>query len=68
MCIRRLDPDNVLVLNMAGIKDVTPGFAFECFGMLYLSANRRGARFKFENVKEPSMKKVLLSGVKAALR
>jgi hypothetical protein len=55
-----------LILNMAGVRDVTPGFAYEAFGMLYLAANRRGARIKFENVDE-ELKSVVLSGVKAAL-
>lgn len=52
---------------MAGVKDLTPGFAYECFGRLYLKANKEGARIKFEHT-EDYLKGILLSGVKAALR
>jgi hypothetical protein len=52
---------------MAGVKDLTPGFAYECFGKLYLEANARGSRIKFDHV-ESYLKGILISGVKAALR
>jgi hypothetical protein len=52
---------------MAGIKEVTPGFAYECFGKLYLEANRKGARIQFSDASE-DVGPILLSGVEAALR
>jgi hypothetical protein len=66
LCQSRLKEDEVLTLNMAGVKDITPGFAYECFGKLYLEANKRGARIKF-NKASKEIEPTLLSGIKAAL-
>lgn len=51
---------------MAGVKVVTPGFAFECFGFLIRDAKERNARVYFDCVK-PELRPVLLQSVKAAL-
>lgn len=65
-CLAALKEEQVVTLNLAGIKDVTPGFAFECFGMLYRSAQRRNSKIKFSNVKD-NLKPIVLSGVAAAI-
>ena len=65
-CVRRLKNREVLVLNMAGVKEVSAGFARECFGYLYLEANKAGARIKFSCV-EDSLRMILLKGIKSVL-
>lgn len=54
-------------LNMAGVKEITPGFAQEAFGNLYLIANQRRSRIKFTHA-STKIKPILLAGVKSALR
>ena len=66
-CERLLSFDDVLIINMAGVKDITPGFAQECFGKLQLVANRRGARIKFSYT-EKTLAPIILNGIKAELR
>jgi hypothetical protein len=52
---------------MAGVKSVTPGFALDCFGQLYLVANSRRARIKFSHAKK-ELRPILLKGVQDAIR
>ncbi len=52
---------------MAGVKEVTPGFARECFGELYIIAASRGCQIKFTSVPD-DLKPILRSGIAAALR
>lgn len=67
LCEQQLKDGQLLTINMAGVKDLTAGFAYECFGKLYLTANSRGARIKFSHV-DSDLKPIVLSGVRAALR
>ena len=64
---RRLRRSQPLLINMAGVKEVTPGFARECFGELYILAVSRGCQIKFTSVPD-HLKPVLRNGVAAALR
>lgn len=66
-CEAVLPYDSVMHLNMAGVKDMTVGFAHEAFGNLYLEANRRGSRIKFTSV-SPHLRPILLAGVRNAIR
>jgi hypothetical protein len=66
-CEKLLTDNSVLVINMAGVRDITPGFAQECFGKLHLEANKRGARIKFQHT-EKTLAPILLNGIKAELR
>ena len=66
-CEKMLSYDSVLKVNMAGVRDITPGFAQECFGKLHLVANKRGARIKFEHANK-TIAPIILSGIKAELR
>jgi hypothetical protein len=65
-CQKYLKTDTTLVLNMAGVKEVTPGFALEAFGKLYIDAKKRGARIEFSHASKV-VRPVLLSSVKMAL-
>lgn len=63
-CQTKLIEDGVLVLNMAGVKDLSPGFAQECFGKLYLEANKRGTRVSFQHTSK-TLAPLVLQGIKA---
>jgi hypothetical protein len=67
ICESNLLYNDLLLINMAGIKDITPGFAYECFGKLYLEANKRGSRIKFTHTPK-HLRPIVLSGIKAATR
>jgi hypothetical protein len=49
---------------MAGVRDITPGFAQECFGKLRNEAKRMNSTIRFEYV-EADIQNILLSGIKA---
>ncbi len=64
-CRSLLREDEILFLNMFGVKHVSYGFAYECFGKLYLDAKERGAKIEFQKAK-PHIRPVLLKGIRYA--
>lgn len=66
-CEVLLDPDQVLIINMAGVHDLSVGFADECFGKLYLSAQRRESKIKFDMVKAP-IRVIIRKGIMNAIK
>lgn len=65
-CVSSLPTDETLYLNMVGVKSVSNGFAYECFGKLYLEAKKRNSAIKFLYAKK-KIAPTLLNGVKAAV-
>lgn len=64
-CSQRLSERDRLIINLAGVKDMTGGFAFECFGKLYNEAKDREAEIYFKGTK-PELKPILLTAIRAA--
>lgn len=65
ICSQYLDTTDHLIVSMAGVKHVSEGFAFECFGPLYLSAKHDGKRFTFNCVEDEKIRDTLVSGIHA---
>lgn len=66
-CENQLSKSETLVINMKGVKDVTPGFANEAFGKLYLESRKRGASFKFFGT-DDVLKPIILRGIQDAIK
>jgi hypothetical protein len=47
---------------MAGVRDITPGFAQECFGKLYTKAEDQNAAIRFDYTEE-NIAAVLMIGI-----
>lgn len=66
-CENLLVPNHTLVINMAGVRDISPGFAQECFGKLQIEAEKQNSILIFRHTKE-ELSKIILSGIKAQKR
>ncbi len=63
----KLNKEHTLYINMAGVKEVTPGFAIECFGKLYLAASKQGCQIKFKSTPK-EIKPVLRNAISQACK
>ncbi len=50
VCYSYLRYTDELTINMAGIKEITPGFSLEAFGPLYVDAKKYNKKIKFASV------------------
>ena len=66
VCISKLDPNSPLVINLAGVRAISPGFANEAFGLLLIEARKRGAKVSFSCPSE-EVGPNLLVGIRDAL-
>lgn len=66
ICESKLDPKSPLVINLAGVKACSPGFADQCFGQLLIESNRQGTKILFSCVDE-DIRENILTGIKAAI-
>ena len=64
-CEKGLITGATLVINMAGVKDITPGFAQECFGKLYVIAKEKKSAIEFSHVDNDGMATIIMNGILA---
>lgn len=67
LLIRKLSEDIPLQINMAGVKQITPGFARECFGLLYLVAVQNNCTIYFSHTPK-EIRPILLQGIASAIK
>lgn len=65
-CEQQLNPNETLIINMKGVKDITGGFAYEAFGLLYIKSKKNGCKIKFFGTDEV-LKPIILRSIKAAI-
>lgn len=63
ICGQYLDGTEHLCVSMAGVKHLSEGFAFECFGPLYLRAKNTGKKLTFDCIENDNLRQVLLTGI-----
>jgi len=63
ICSQYLDTTDHLRISMAGVKSLSKGFAFECFGPLFLEARDKGKRLTFDCVEEEGLRDVIIKGI-----
>lgn len=54
--------DRTIIINMAGVKDISQGWAGEVFGRFYTIAKSKGSRIQFQNTKK-HLKPVILKAI-----
>jgi hypothetical protein len=63
ICSQYLDTTDHLVISMAGVKNLSQGFAFECFGPLFLEARGKEKRLTFDCVDEEELRDIIIKGI-----
>jgi len=62
ICKRRMVPNEPFEIDMTGVKNISEGFAYECFGPLYLEAKRNNIKLTFPSLDE-ELQPILLMGI-----